>query len=65
MFELLLLCWLLLVRNIDVREDREDGIIVVCLLMSLLDGVVFGLYGKGLEMMEGWSFEKFIEIDNN
>lgn len=65
MFEKLLLCWLLLVRNIDVREDREDGIIVVCLLMSLLDGVVFGLYGKGLEMMEGWSFEKFIEIDNN
>lgn len=60
-----MLCWLLLVRNIDVREDREDGIIVVCLLMSLLDGVVFGLYGKGLEMMEGWSFEKFIEIDNN
>lgn len=59
-----MLCWLLLVRNIDVREDREDGIIVVCLL-SLLDGVVFGLYGKGLEMMEGWSFEKFIEIDNN
>lgn len=55
-----MLCWLLLVRNIDVREDREDGIIVVCLLMSLLDGVVFGLYGKGLEMMEGWSFEKFI-----
>lgn len=60
-----MLCWLLLVRNIDVREDREDGIIVVCLLMSLLDGFVFGLYGKGLEMMEGWSFEKFIEIDNN
>lgn len=60
-----MLCWLLLVRNIDVREDREDGIIVVCLLMSLLDGVVFGLYGKGLEMMDGWSFEKFIEIDNN
>lgn len=60
-----MLCWLLLVRNIDVREDREDGIIVVCLLMSLLDGVVFGLYGKGLEMMEGWSFEKFIEINNN
>lgn len=60
-----MLCWLLLVRNIDVREDREDGIIVVCLLMSLLDGVVFGLYGKGLEMMEGWSFEKFIKIDNN
>lgn len=60
-----MLCWLLLVRNIDVREDREDGIIVVCLLMSLLDGVVFGLYGKGLEMMEGWSFGKFIEIDNN
>lgn len=60
-----MLCWLLLVRNIDVREDREDGIIVVCLLMSLLDGIVFGLYGKGLEMMEGWSFEKFIEIDNN
>lgn len=60
-----MLCWLLLVRNIDVREDREDGIIVVCLLISLLDGVVFGLYGKGLEMMEGWSFEKFIEIDNN
>lgn len=59
------MCRLPLVRNTDVREDREDGTTVACPLTSPLDGAVSGLHGKGPEMMEGRSPEKFTEIDNN